>query len=175
MSHKIIPVKYYLYNAGFLTFLMALTVLFAKRPELHFSDNPNGINLAIALAIAIAKAACIVAIFMGSYWQSGLVRILSVAGFAWLCIFFMFIATDYGNPLEEFGTPYLDGAQPGANPRVGGQDHPVTGFEHTPAHGGNYVAPPHLFGHGETQVEDGATKGHGAAPESGTTPVSEHH
>ncbi len=170
MAHKIIPVRYYIYNAIVLTFLMALTVLFAKHPAFHFSDNPNGINLFFALLIAVLKAGFIVAIFMGSYWQSGLVRLLSIAGFAWLCIFFMFIATDYGNPLEEFGTPYLDGAQPGANPLAGGQDHPVTGFEHAPAHGGNYVAPPHLF-----HVEDAAAAGHGAAPEAEAAPAAEHH
>ncbi len=158
MAHRIIPVKYYLVNAVILTFLMALTVLFAKHPAFHFSDNPNGINLAIALVIAIAKAACIVAIFMGSYWSSSLVRLLSVAGFAWLCIFFMFMATEYANPLEEFGSPYLDLQTPGANPLAGGQDFPVVGVEHAPARGGNYVPPPHLFGH----VEEAAAEGHGA-------------
>lgn len=174
MAHRIIPVKYYFYNALLLTFLMVLTVLFAKRPELHFSDNPNGINLAIALAIAIAKAGCIVAIFMGSYWSSGLVRLLSVAGFVWLCIFFMFMATEYINPLEEFGTPYLDVQTPGANPLAGGQDHPVIGFEHSPAHGGSYVPPPHLFGHGESPVEAAAAGEHGEAHESEAAPSAPH-
>jgi len=165
MSHKIIPIRYYVYNALLLTFLMVLTVAFAKRPELHFSDNPNGINLVVALVIAVAKAVCIVAIFMGSYWQSSLVRLLSAAGFAWLMIFFMFMATEYGNPLEEFGSPYLDLKDPGVNPLAGGQNHPVTSFEHAPAHGGEYVPPPNLHGHGESHAEGAAAE---AAP-------AEHH
>src|SRR5690242_4877079 len=98
MSHKIIPVRYYLYNAVVLTILMILTVVAAKVPAFHFSNNPNGINLVIALVIAVAKAGCIVAVFMGSWWQSGLVKLLSLAGFAWLMIFFMFMATEYANP-----------------------------------------------------------------------------
>jgi caa(3)-type oxidase subunit IV len=153
MAHRIIPVKYYLINAVVLTALMAITVMAAKMPAFHFSDNPNGVNLAIALAIAIAKAACIVSVFMGAYWSSGLVRLLSVAGFAWLCIFFLFMATDYTNPLEEFGSPYLDIQSPGTNPLAGGQDHPNIGRELAPSHGGNYVPPPHLFGHGEASTE----------------------
>jgi caa(3)-type oxidase subunit IV len=145
MSHKIIPVRYYLYNAVVLTVLMILTVVAAKVPAFHLSNNPNGLNLAVALVIAVLKAACIVAVFMGSWWQSGLVKLLSVAGFAWLMIFFMFMATEYANPLEEFGAPYSDLSNPGANPLPGGQNHMVTGFEHAPAHGGDYKAPPNLF------------------------------
>lgn len=161
MAHRIIPVRYYLINAVVLTALMVLTVVAAKVPAFHFSNNPNGINLLIALVIAIAKAACIVAIFMGSYWSSGLVRLLSAAGFLWLCIFFLFMATDYLNPLEEFGTPYLDVQSPGSNPLAGGQDHPNIGRELTPAHGGHYTPPPHLFGH-EAEPATGA-------------PAAEHH
>lgn len=169
MSHRIIPVKYYLINAAVLTFLMVLTVVAAKHPAFHFSSNPNGINLAIALAIAIAKAACIVAIFMGSYWSSPMVRLLSVAGFAWLCIFFLFTFTDYMNPIEEFGSPYSDIQSPGTNPLTGGQNHSITGRELTPAHGSTYVEPANLHGHGA----DHGTDAHGA--DDHAEPAAEHH
>lgn len=168
MSHKIVPVRYYLYNAVVLTILMVLTVAFAKMPQLHFSSNPNGINLAIALTIAILKAGCIVAIFMGSYWSTPFVRLLSVAGFAWLLIFFLFTFTDYMNPLAEFGTSYNDWESPGTNPLHGGQNHVTTGRELTPAHGSTYVEPANLHGHGAAHGgEHGAVEAHGAAESHG--------
>lgn len=173
MSHRIIPVKYYLINAGVLTFLMVLTVVAAKHPAFHFSSNPNGINLAIALAIAVAKAACIVAIFMGSYWSSPMVRLLSVAGFAWLMIFFLFTFTDYMNPLEDFGTGYSDFQSPGTNPHAGGQSFSVTGRELTPAHGSTYVEPANLHGHGAEHGPESHGDEHGA--DAHAEPAAEHH
>jgi hypothetical protein len=141
---------------------------------LHFSSNPNGINLAIALLIAVAKAACIVAIFMGSYWSSPMVRLLSVAGFAWLLIFFLFTFTDYMNPLEDFGTSYADTQSPGTNPLTGGQDFQVHGRELTPAHGSTYVEPANLHGHGAGHdAESHGTDTHGA--ESHEEPAAAHH
>ncbi len=166
MSHRIIPPKYYFVNAAVLGLLMAATVAAAKVPFFHLSDNPNGLNLLVAVVIAVMKAACIVAIFMGAYWSSGLVRLFAVLGFIWLPIFFLFVFTDYGfaNPLEEFGGPYHDLASPGSNPESGGQDFSTHGRQLTPAHGGNYVPPPHLFGHGEAAAggEHGAADAHGA-------------
>ena len=155
MSHKVVHWRYYLINAVVLTVLMALTVLFAKAPFLHFSDNPNGINLLIALVIAVMKAACIVLIFMGSYWSSGLVRLFSAIGFIWLTIFFLFTFTDYGfaNPLNEFGAPYGDLQSPGTNPLPGGQSFGTTGLELAPAHGGHYEPPAHLTEHAEEAAE----------------------
>lgn len=168
MSHKIVHWKYYLINAGVLTVLMGLTVLFAKWPALHFSDNPNGINLLIAILIAVMKAACIVAIFMGAYWSTGLVRLFALLGFIWLPIFFLFTFTDYGfaNPVEKFGTPYGDFHAPGQNPSPGGQSFTTRGREVAPASGGNYVPPPHLFGHGEEAGHGGQT-GHDASTDPG--------
>lgn len=176
MSHKIIPWRYYLYNALLLTFLMALTVLAAKHPAFHFSSNPNGINLAIALVIAVAKAACIVAIFMGSAWSSPFVRLLSVAGFAWLLIFFLFTFTDYMNPLEEFGTSYADFESPGSNPHPGGQSFAVHGRELAPAHGSTYVEPANLHG-GHGDESHGAADAHGDAhgADVDAEPAAEHH
>lgn len=161
MSHKIVHWKYYLVNAGVLTFLMGLTVLVAKNPFFHISDNPNGLNLLVAILIAVLKAACIVAVFMGAYWSSGLVRLFAILGFVWLPIFFLFTFTDYGfaNPLEEFGTPYGDLQSPGSNPLPGGQGFATYGLEVAPASGGHYVPPPHLFGH---PAEGAAEGGHGA-------------
>lgn len=179
MSHKVVHWKYYLVNAVVLTLLMGLTVLFAKWPVLHFSDNPNGINLVIALVIAVLKAGCIVAIFMGAYWSTPLVRLFAVLGFIWLPIFFLFTFTDYGfaNPLEQFGGPYHDLQSPGSNPELGGQSFATHGRQDAPAHGGNYVPPPHLFGHGEeaTGGEHGAVESHGEEAATQSAPADAGH
>jgi len=170
MSHKIIPPKYYLINACVLGVLMALTVIAAKVPFFHLSDNPNGLNLLVAVLIAIAKAVCIVSVFMGAYWSTGLVRMFALLGFIWLPIFFLFTFTDYGftNPVEEFGTPYGDIRSPGTNPIAGGQDFDTHGKEHAPASGGNYVPPPHLHGHpAEGEHGEVASVEHDAGEEQG--------
>jgi caa(3)-type oxidase subunit IV len=175
MSHKIVPPKYYFINAAVLGVLMTATVAVAKYPLFHLSDNPNGLNLLIAVLIAIAKAACIVSIFMGAYWSSGLVRLFAALGFIWLSIFFLFTFTDYGfaNPLEDFGAPYNDLASPGSNPQPGGQNFSTHGLQLAPAHGGGYVPPPHLFGHGEEAAagEHGAAESHGADASAPATPA----
>jgi caa(3)-type oxidase subunit IV len=149
---------------------MAMTVAAYKVPAFHFSDNPNGLNLLVAVLIAVAKAVCIVSIFMGAYWSTGLVRLFALLGFVWLPIFFLFTFTDYGfaNPVEEFGTPYGDIRSPGDNPEPGGQSFATHGRQVTPASGGGYVPPPHLFGHGEEGEQgEGGGHGDGAADEGG--------
>lgn len=170
MAHKIVPPRYYVINVIVIGILMAATVMAAKMPMFHASDNPNGWNLLIALGIAALKAACIVAIFMGAYFSTNMVRMLSIAGFAWLVIFFLFTLTDYVNPLEELGTPYRDVQSPGAAPLPGGQSFAVHGREEAPASGGDYVPPPHLFegGHGE---ETGHSEGASAAHDTGSDVV----
>ncbi len=166
MAHKIVPPRYYIINVIIIGILMAATVMAAKMPMFHVSDNPNGWNLLIALVIAGLKAACIVAIFMGAYFSTNLVRMLAVAGFAWLVIFFLFTLTDYVNPLDDLGTPYRDVQSPGSSPLAGGQDFSVRGREEAPASGGEYVPPPHLFG------EHGGEAGHAeGAGEEDVQPV----
>lgn len=165
MSHKIVPPRYYFINFLVIGALMAATVMAAKMPVFHISDNPNGAMLLVALVIAVLKASCIVAIFMGAFFSTKLVRLLSVVGFAWLIIFFLFTLTDYVNPLEDFGTPYLDVHNPGVPPLQGGQEFSVTGRELTPPSGGHYAPPPNL--HGGEHGEAGA---HGAEAAAETEP-----
>jgi caa(3)-type oxidase subunit IV len=179
MAHKIVHWRYYLINAAILCFLMALTVIVAKMPFFHLSDNPNGLNLFIAVFIAVLKAGCIVAIFMGAYWSTRLVKLFALMGFIWLPIFFLFTFTDYGfaNPLKEFGTPYYDVNSPGTNPEPGGQNFGTHGRESAPSSGGNYVPPPHLL---HPEAHEAAPAGAGthesAAEAAGAAPAtSEHH
>jgi len=153
MAHKVVPAKYYVWNMCALTVLMTLTVVFGK--FVNLSDNPNGINLAIALAIAIAKATCIVSIFMGVAFATKLVRLFAISGFAWLIILFLFIMTDYVNPSADWGTPYHDAVNPGASPLPGGQDFSVTGSQRLDVKNGIDYVQPHGASHGGESHEGG--------------------
>lgn len=148
-EHKIVPPRYYVINMGVLGVLMFTTVLFGKWDVLNLSSNPNGINLAIALGIAIAKATCIVSIFMGVAFATKLVRVFALGGFAWLIILFLFLMTDYVNPSADWGTPYYDAVNPGVSPLPGGQDFPLTGSEVRDVKSGIEYVPPHGASHGD--------------------------
>ncbi len=54
-------------------------------------------NLAIALAIAIAKAALVLWFFMELKGSAGLVRAFALAGFLWLLILIALTWTDYSH------------------------------------------------------------------------------
>lgn len=149
MAHKVVSPKFYLINFTAITVLMILTVLFGKWEVLNWSSNPNGINLLIALIIAIMKATCIVAIFMGVAFNTPLVRTFAIGGFSWLIILFLFLMTDYVNPVGTFGSPYMDDASPGSSPLPGGQSFAVHGdekalvkdpnFEYVQPHGADHA------------------------------------
>ena len=176
-GHKIVPPKYYVINISVLAILMTLTVLFGKWDVLNFSSNPNGINLAIALGIAIAKASLIVSIFMGVAFATKLVRVFAISGFAWLIILFLFIMTDYVNPSADWGTPYYDATNPGTSPLPGGQDFPVTGsqvldvkrgLEYVAPHGASHDDEGHEEGEELTEAHDeGAQEDHPGEPSEG--------
>lgn len=151
MGHKVVPARYYVWNMCALAVLMFLTVVFGK--FVNLSDNPNGINLVIALSIAIMKAALIVAVFMGVAFSTKLVRMFAIGGFAWLIILFLFTLTDYVNPSAHWGTTYYDSASPGTSPLPGGQDFPLTGSEALAVQRGVEYAPPHGAEHGEEDTE----------------------
>ena len=171
MAHKVVPARYYVWNMCALVVLMTLTVIFGK--FVNLSSNPNGINFAIALGIAIAKATCIVSIFMGVAFSTKLVRMFAVSGFAWLIILFLFIMTDYVNPSADWGTPYYDAINPGTSPLPGGQDFPVTGnqvldiksgLEYVPPHGASHDDEGHEGEeHTESHDEGAAGEDHGEA------------
>lgn len=123
-GHHVTSPKLYVYNAIAITILMLLTVVFGKYEPLNFG-HVNGLNLVIALAIAIAKCACIISIFMGVWWNTPLVKMFALAVIGWLCIMFMFTLIDVASPDWGLGTPYLDIANPGQNPLHGAPATPV--------------------------------------------------
>jgi len=88
MSDHVLPIRSYL-NVFFA--LMLLTALTTAAAFVDFGS----FNDVIAMAIAGTKAGLVIAIFMHVKYQSPLIRIFAVAGFAWLLIFFVLILTDY--------------------------------------------------------------------------------
>jgi caa(3)-type oxidase subunit IV len=113
-GHHIISPKTYVINAIVITILMLLTVAFGKVEWLNFG-HPNGLNLLIALLIAIAKCACIIAIFMGVKWNTPLVKVFALGVIGWLAILFMFTMIDVASPNWGLGTPYGDIGHQGQN------------------------------------------------------------
>jgi caa(3)-type oxidase subunit IV len=114
-EHHIVPPRFYVLNAIAITILMALTVIAGKWDVLNFG-NPNGLNLVIALLIAMAKTACIGAVFMGVWWNSPLVKVFALGVIAWIIIFFAFTLVDYINPEYGLDTPYTDFHHQGESP-----------------------------------------------------------
>lgn len=112
--HFIVPWQYYMVNAVIITVLMALTVFAAKGMDLP--GGTNGLNLWLALFIAILKAGFIMAIFMGVKWNSPLVKLFAIGVVGWLMILFTFFLVDYASPSWGLGTPYADYENPGEKP-----------------------------------------------------------
>lgn len=115
VGHHITPPMHFVKNALAVGLLMALTVAFGKMDVLDFHEV-NGLNLLIALVIAIAKCGCIMAIFMGVWWNTPIVKMFALVAIGWLCILFMFTLIDVASPDWGLGTPYLDQENFGVNP-----------------------------------------------------------
>ncbi len=84
-SHHITPLSTYFKVFGLLLLGMFLTVAWARfaltlpqSPLLTFTNN------IIAMTIAIAKAALVIAFFMGVKYSTKLVRFYALLGFAWV-------------------------------------------------------------------------------------------
>ena len=94
MSETIISPKTYLLVWALLLILLALTVWAAY---IHL----GWLNPAVAVAIAVTKAAIIILFFMHVRYSSKVVWVFVGAGFFWLGILFVLALGDY------FTRPYL--------------------------------------------------------------------
>jgi cytochrome c oxidase subunit 4 len=94
MSETIISPKTYLLVWALLFILLALTVWAA---HIHL----GWLNPAVAVAIAVTKAAIIILFFMHVRYSSKVVWVFVGAGFFWLGILFVLALGDY------FTRPYL--------------------------------------------------------------------
>lgn len=98
-KHELLPMSLYIKNFSALTFLMALTV-----GVYYLELGP--LSFPVAFGIAIAKATCIILIFMNVKYSSSLVRVMAGAGFFWLIILLAFTLSDV--IFASLGTPYTD-------------------------------------------------------------------
>jgi cytochrome c oxidase subunit 4 len=99
-EHHIVPVSTYLKVISFLMVLLIIT-LAAAIPDL------GPLNLPIAMAIAVAKAAAVMYYFMHLKWSSPLVRLFATIAFGFLAILFIFSLNDYiGRSWVGMPTPW---------------------------------------------------------------------
>jgi cytochrome c oxidase subunit IV len=87
-SHQLVPIP--VYNRVFwaLMILLVITLVAAYFPL-------GALNLPLALAIAVAKAAIVVLYFMHVKYNSNLVKFFAVAALIWLAIMFVLTLSDY--------------------------------------------------------------------------------
>jgi cytochrome c oxidase subunit 4 len=78
----------------YVTIFAALMVLTAATVGLAFVDL-GFLNIAVALAVAVVKAALVVLFFMHVKYSSRLVQLVVVASVVWLAILFGITLSDY--------------------------------------------------------------------------------
>jgi cytochrome c oxidase subunit 4 len=97
--HHLLPVKTYLLVFAALIILVGVTVGVA------FLDL-GALNTPIALAIAVTKAALIMAFFMHLKYSSKLTVLIACMGFFWLAIMMIIILGDYFARGSITGDPF---------------------------------------------------------------------
>lgn len=141
-AHHVTPISKLAWTYGFLVVMMALTVIAARLPL----DMPETfgwvsplfwVTNAVALGIAIFKAAAVVQTFMGVKYTTKLVKLFAYGGFVWfLTLFIMFI--DYGTRKYEPVRGWESGVPSTAFPRERTSDagipYPVYEGSHGAAH-----------------------------------------
>jgi caa(3)-type oxidase subunit IV len=95
-THHHVPLKHYWMVFGVLMVGLVLTVLAA-------TQDFGSWNWFIAVAIAVIKASCIVAIFMHVAYSSRLVKLLAIGAYIWLMILFVEAGMDYISRLDPIG------------------------------------------------------------------------
>jgi cytochrome c oxidase subunit 4 len=94
MSHYVVPRSTYFVVFALLIALLLVTVAASWYDFGHHVGVP-GLNVAVALAIAVAKAALIILFFMQVKYASPLQRCFVVSGFLFLTILFAILFSDY--------------------------------------------------------------------------------
>lgn len=90
--------KAYVANGAVLAFLMCLTI------AASWVHLPYGLNLPVAIGIAVTKMTFILLIFMNVWKSSSLTRLFAGAGFFWFLILISFTLADF-SPLAHLATP----------------------------------------------------------------------
>jgi len=98
MSAHVLPLRVY-FGVFFALLLGTALTTYAATVDLGV------LNDAVALAIAGTKAALVILYFMHVRYSSRLIWVFSLAGFAWLLLFFVLIMADYETriPVQGWG------------------------------------------------------------------------
>ena len=90
-EHHIVSPKLYLTIFGA---LMVCTILTVGAAELDLNKYISGLNIIVALTIAVFKASLVVLFFMHIYWSSKLNKVVVVSGVVWLALLLWLTLTD---------------------------------------------------------------------------------
>jgi cytochrome c oxidase subunit 4 len=93
--HHVVPLSTYYKIFGALMVLLLITVGAAEIPFERIIPAAPWLNIVVALAVAITKAALIVMYFMHVKYSSRLVMIVSVTAYFFVFIMFMLTYADY--------------------------------------------------------------------------------
>jgi cytochrome c oxidase subunit 4 len=128
--HHVEKVSTYINVFGVLMVLLVLTYFAAK---IDLDHMLGGLNLIVAMTIAIIKALFVVLIFMHVKHSSRLTWIFAGAAFLWLGIMFVMFFSDYATR----------GWEPGINPSTGPEANVrAASFEHNNSDDSINVSPP---------------------------------
>jgi len=75
--------------------LMICTVLTVVAAEIDLNQYFGGLNIIVALTIAVFKASLVVLFFMHVYWSTKLNKIVVVSGIAWLGLLLWLTVSDF--------------------------------------------------------------------------------
>ena len=88
MTHKVVPVKNYVFIFLILIALTITTVLVSKVELGEY-------NFIVAMTIAVIKGTLVVLFFMHVKGSSAMTKLFVGAGFFWLAILLVFVSSDY--------------------------------------------------------------------------------
>jgi cytochrome c oxidase subunit 4 len=91
-EHHIVSPKIYFIIFAVLMICTALTVAAA---EVDLNQYFSGLNIIVALTIAVFKAACVVLFFMHAKYSPGRTQLVIIASVFWLAVMLFMTMSDY--------------------------------------------------------------------------------
>jgi cytochrome c oxidase subunit 4 len=91
-EHHIVSPKIYFTIFAVLMICTALTVTAA---EVDLNQYFSGLNIIVALTIAVFKAACVVLFFMHAKYSPGRTQLVIIASVFWLAVMLFMTMSDY--------------------------------------------------------------------------------
>ncbi len=116
-THHVTPISTY-----FSVFVLLFILMIATIAAAEYLHLPTILMNVIAMAIAVAKATFVVAVFMGVRWTTQLAKVYAIGGFVWATLLTIAFC-DYITRKDELAPAWIEGkASPvtdGIMPEVG--------------------------------------------------------